>query len=355
MKEKLFSFARNTSLRQLRALGAVARTGSVTAAAEALSVTPPAVAQQLRLLEEALGGVALIERTSAGARPTEAGREVLSALARVEGALADCAAAVDALRGMEGGRVAVGVISTAKYFAPFALAAFQRAHPKVEMRVLVGNRQETIAALESFELDLAVMGRPPDSFAVECAVIGDHPHVIIAPPDHPLHHRGTIPLRDVASETFLLREMGSGTRELMRRLFAEAALAPGRAIEIGSNETIKQAVMAGMGIALLSAHTIAAEVEDGRLVVLDVEGLPMVRQWFVVRRAEKRLLPAALALWDNLVRSGEHFLPRRRLPTPLPAAPAVLPECPGEPPRARRDPPSCPAAAPRRSPAARRR
>ena len=240
-------------------------------------------------------------------RPTEAGREALAALGRIEAALADCAAAVETLRGVEGGRVAVGVTSTAKYFAPFALAAFQRAHPGVEMRLSVGNRQQVVAALERFELDVAVMGYPPDHFPVERAVLGPHPHVIIAPPGHPLARRRSIPLGALAGETFLLRENGSGTRDLMRRLFG--AEIDGPRMEIGSNETIKQAVMAGMGIALLSAHTIAAELRDGRLAVLDVAGLPALRQWFVVRRAEKRLLPAAQAMWDHLARHGAEFLP----------------------------------------------
>jgi LysR family transcriptional regulator for metE and metH len=307
MKEKLVNFPRRTSLRQLRALGAVAGTGGVTAAAAQLSLTPPAVAQQVKLLEEALGGVPLLERTPAGMRPTEAGREALAALGRIEAALADCAAAIEALQGMEGGRVAVGVTSTAKYFAPFALAAFQRAHPGVEMRLSVGNRQQVVAALEGFELDVAIMGYPPDHFPVERAVLGPHPHVIIAPPGHPLVRRRAIPPGALAGETFLLRENGSGTRDLMRRLFG--AEIDGPRMEIGSNETIKQAVMAGMGIALLSAHTIAAELRDGRLAILDVAGLPAMRQWFVVRRAEKRLLPAAQAMWDHLARHGAEFLP----------------------------------------------
>lgn len=313
MKENLVNFPRRTSLRQLRAVGALVRTGSMAAAAEALGVTPPAVAQQLRLLEDALGGVPVVERTPGGARPTDAGQEVIAALGRVEAALADCAAAIEALRGMEGGRVAVGVISTAKYFAPFALAAFQRAYPRVALRVLVGNRQEMLAALEGFELDVAITGNPPENFAVERAVIGDHPHVIIAPPDHPLARRHDVTLAEVATEKFLLREPGSGTRDLMRRLFGDA-LEAGPRMEIGSNETIKQAVMAGMGVALLSAHTVAAEVADGRLRVLDVVGLPVIRQWFVVRRSEKRLLPAAAALWDHLARDGAAFLPRMAAP-----------------------------------------
>src|SRR3954447_20534466 len=304
MKENLVNFPRRTSLRQLRALGAITSTKSLSAAAQLLSVTPPAVTQQLHLLEEVLGGVPLYERSADGARPTEAGREVLIALERVESALRDCATAIDALRGMDGGRVSVGVISTAKYFAPFALAAFQRANPKVEMRVWVGNRAEVISALEKFEFDLCIMGYPPEAFPVERAVIGDHPHVIIAAPDHRLAARQGIMLPELAGERFLLREPGSGTRALMLGLFAGQEVPEGRRMEIGSNETIKQAVMAGMGLALLSAHTIAAEVADGRLKVLDVDGLPVVRQWFVVRRAERRLLPAARALWDHLAWNG---------------------------------------------------
>lgn len=308
MGVKLVDFARRTSLRQLRAFGALARSGSVTGAADLLAVTPPAAAQQLRLLEEALG-VPLWEKTANGARPTDAGQEVLTALGRIEAALQDCAAAIEALRGVEGGSVAVGVISTAKYFAPFALAAFQRAYPKVQMRILVGNRRQTMSALENFETDFAITGRPPADFAIEQAVIGDNPHVIIAPPDHRLRDHRRMSLRAVAEETFLLREEGSGTRELMGRAFAEAGLPLPRRIEIGSNETIKQAVMAGMGVALLSSHTIAAEVKDRRLITLDVAGFPIVRQWFVVRRREKRLLPAAMALWDHLVAAGARFLP----------------------------------------------
>jgi LysR family transcriptional regulator for metE and metH len=170
-----------------------------------------------------------------------------------------------------------------------------------------------IAALNRFELDMAVMGYPPEHFPVERAVIGSHPHVIIAPPDHPMARRRAIPLEEIAREPFLLREPGSGTRTLLLGLFGDNGLTSGPRTEIGSNETIKQAVMAGMGVALLSAHTIAAELSDGRLVTLDVEGLPVVRQWFVVRRAERRLLPAAQALWDHLKYAGGGFLPKPRI------------------------------------------
>ncbi len=316
MKENLVNFPRRTSLRQLRALGAVTSARSLSAAAQLLSVTPPAVAQQLQLLEDALGGVPLYERTATGMRPTEAGREVLTALERIEGALTDCAGAIEGLRGMGGGRVSVGVISTAQYFAPFALAAFQRTNPMVEMKILVGNRSDMISGLEKFNLDVTVMGYPPEQFPIERAIIGDHPHVIIAAPDHWLVKRRRIPLADIARETFLMREAGSGTRALTLGLFSAVNLPSGPRMEIGSNETIKHAVMAGMGVALLSAHTIAAEIADGRLTILDVEGLPIIRQWFAVRRTERRLLPAAQALWEHLRQAGAQFLPRTSLPKP---------------------------------------
>ena len=322
MKEKLQGFPRRTSLRQLRAFGAYVRAGSVSAAAETLGLTPPAVSQQLKLLEEALGGVPLTVRERDGVRPTEAGEEVLLALGRIEAALAECADAVAAIAGVDRGTVAVGVVSTAKYWAPFALAAFQRHHPGVELKVRVGNRAQIVKALAAFELDLAIMGYPPEDQPLERASIGAHPHVIVAPPDHPLVGRPSLPVAVLAHERFLLREPGSGTHAILRRLLESAGIAvagdaillPGAA-EIGSNESIKQAVMAGMGIALLSAHTVASEVQDGRLALLDVEGLPIVRTWYVVRRSDRRALPAAQALWQHIVREGPAFLPR--LPEPL--------------------------------------
>jgi LysR family transcriptional regulator for metE and metH len=193
------------------------------------------------------------------------------------------------------------VISTAKYFAPFALAAFQRAHPKTELRVMIGNRQQTVAALEAFDLDMAVMGYPPEHFPVGRAVIGDHPHVVVAPPGHPLAGRRALALGEVARERFLLREPGSGTRDLMRRLFDAEALSAGPRMEIGSNETIKQAVMAGMGMSFLSLRTVRNELAAGHLALVDIVGLPVVRQWYVTHLSAKRLSPAADALKHFLV------------------------------------------------------
>lgn len=295
------------TLRQLRALEAVVRDGTLAAAAETLAVTPPAVSLQLHQLEDLLGAP-LLERTQGGARPTAAGQEVLAACQRIQLALADCAEALVALRSADTGRVAVGVISTAKYFAPRALAAFRRAHPRIELKILVGNRQDTIAALEGFDLDFAVMGRPPEHFSVEQAVIGDHPHVIIAPPDHPLVGRPGLSLHELSAETFLLRETGSGTRLLVQRLFAGAGLEPTVGMEIGSNETIKQAVMAGMGIALISQHTIGLELGLGMMTTLSVEGFPLMRSWFVAHRRNMPLLPVHARLRAFLLENGQAII-----------------------------------------------
>ncbi|MFZ5608741.1 MAG: LysR substrate-binding domain-containing protein [Pseudomonadota bacterium] len=304
---------RHVTLKQLRALAGVLRCGTLSEAARQLRVTPPAVSLQLRLLEESVG-LPLIDRTGDGPRPTQAGKEILLAIDRIETALGECRDALEALKSLDGGRVAVGVVSTAKYFAPRALAAFAKSHPRMDIRLSIGNRQETIAALESYRLDIAIMGRAPEGIAVADAVIGPHPHIIIGPPDHPLTKRRRLALEDLASETFLLREMGSGTRMLMERLFASHGLKPKIGMEIGSNETIKQAVMAGLGVALISAHTVAAEIEDHRLSPFDVLGLPLMRKWFVVRRADKRMLPAAQALWDFLHDNGARYLPTLDLP-----------------------------------------
>lgn len=301
---------RDITIKQLRLLIAAARGKSFAAAAEACHLTPPAVTMQMRQLETA-AGLPLFDRHGRSFGLTAAGKELLASAERIDAVLADCAAGLAALESLASGRVTVGVVSTAKYFAPQMLAAFARVHPGIEIELVIGNREDTIAAFHSGRLDVAVMGRPPEDVEVESALIGNHPQVIIAPPDHPLAKRQAIPPREIADEKLLMREAGSGTRALAERFLAAHGIKPRIGMEISSNETIKQAVMAGLGIAFISAHTIAAEVEHGRLVVLDVVGLPEIRQWFVVRPAAKRLMPAARALRDFLVAEGRRFLPAR--------------------------------------------
>lgn len=317
---------RHVTLKQLRLVAAAARGGSFAAAAEACNVTAPAVTMQMQLLEAEIG-LPLFERHGRTLALTDAGREILASAQVIESAIEDCAAGLAKLKAVKSGRVTVGVVSTAKYFAPQMLAAFGRQHPGIELELVVGNREETMADFVAGRFDVAVTGRPPEGIEVESALIGDHPHVLIAAVDHPLARRRAIDPARIADEIVLVREAGSGTRQLTERFLARSGIKPKIGMEIGSNETIKQAVMAGLGIAFISAHTIAAEIEDGRLVVLDVVGLPEMRQWFVVRPAARRLMPAAASLRDFLVSEGQTFLPRMPKPktakTPKAPKPAV--------------------------------
>jgi len=300
--------AKAVTLKQLRAVAAIAKNGKIVAAAKELGVTAPAVALQLKQLEDHVG-LPLFDRSSLGLRPTDAGLCVMEIEGRVAATLGECDERLRELKGLGRGRVSLALVSTSKYFAPYALAAFARENPGIEFELIVGNRGETIAALTRFKADIAIMGRPPTEVRLHSQAIGAHPHVIIAPPTHACVGRPRMALQALMREPFLLRERGSGTRILADRLFAATELEPRVGMECGSNETIKQAVMAGLGIALISAHTIAAEVAGGRLAVLSVRGLPIVRKWYVLRMKTKQLLPAGQALWDFLVRDAAHFLP----------------------------------------------
>jgi DNA-binding transcriptional LysR family regulator len=299
---------RNVTLKHFRVLAAVTKMGSMAGAARRLNVTPPAITVQIQQLEQAVG-LPLVERIGDKTKPTEAGEIILRTAHRIEALLAECGGEIAQLKGIEGGEVSVGVVSTAKYFAPKALSAFRQRHPGVDVRLAVGNRQETIRALRDLELDMAVMGRPPENIDVESVSLGVHPHIIVAPAGHPL--TGVkLTIADLAKETFFVREAGSGTRLLMERLFEQADFDPIVGMEIGSNETIKQAVIAGLGVAFISAHTVAIEIADGRLVMLDVAGLPMMREWFAVRIREKAVMPAGQAMWSFLSTEGHKFLPQ---------------------------------------------
>ncbi|KJC42483.1 LysR family transcriptional regulator [Bradyrhizobium sp. LTSP885] len=304
-------FSRDLTIRQLRALSAVHEAGSVTSAANRLNLTQPAVTLQLRNLQ-ALAGLPLIQRTGDGMALTDAGAHVLALVERIEAALKDCEQSLDLIAGRSGGRVSMGAVSTAKYFVPFAIAAFSRRFPKIEVMLRIGNREEIRDALRGYDLDIAVMGAPPADVEVEMRPLGRHPHYIVAAADHRLARRRHVEISDLAGETFITREQGSGTRMLMEQFFQRVGLTPKIGMAMDSNETIKQAVMAGLGIAFISQHTVFHELEDGRLVVLKVKGLPIVRQWHAIRRADKVLLPPAQAMLDFLGKEGWRYLPNTR-------------------------------------------
>lgn len=305
---------RNLSLKQLHAVAAIARLGTMTRAAQELNVTPAALTARIKGLEDEIG-LLLFDRTHAGLKPTDAGRELLWAIDSIGTVLETCTERLRTLRGGQGGRVSLGVVSTAKYFAPRIVGGFARAHPGVEIDLVVGNRGATVEALRDYRVDLALMGRPPRDFPIAAESFGPHPLVVIAAPDHRFAGRRGLTRTELAEEPFLVREYGSGTRTVFEEFMTGLLIRRARiGIDSGSNETIKQTVMAGLGVALISGHTVASEVADGRLVLLDVEGLPIRRDWFSVRRADKVLSPAGQAFWDFLVGEGAAWLPA--LPDP---------------------------------------
>ncbi|MCW2314594.1 transcriptional regulator, LysR family [Rhodoblastus acidophilus] len=300
---------RKATLRQIRYLAAVLRTGSVTAAAAEQHVTPPAITGQIKALEE-LAGVALVERSGDRFRATQAGQEVATALAQIEGALTNCDHALDRMRYADQGCVSLGIVSPVQYFAPKALADFQRLQPGVKLRIQIGNRETILAALLRCDLDLAITGSMPPECPVIAEEIGDHPMVMIACPGHELAARSGLSFADLAGETFLVREPRSGTRGWFERLTSRVpALAQRREIMLPYNETIKQSVMAGLGVAFISAHAIVAELAARRLAVLDVLGTPVMRKWYVAHHARKRLQPATAALRRFWLAHGCEYLP----------------------------------------------
>ena len=298
---------KNVTLRQLKIFEAVARHLSFSRAAEELHLTQPAVSMQVQALEE-LAGLPLTEQAGKKVRLTAAGEEVARQARRIAEQLREAGEALAALKGVESGRLKIGVVSTAKYFAPALLAEFRRRHSGVEMELTVNNRGTIVRHLAENGIDLAIMGTPPNEFETVATIFAEHPLVFIAAPDHPLAGKRRIDPPRLAEETLLIRESGSGTRSALERYLDEHHVKPAASMELGSNETIKQAVMAGLGISFLSEHTIGLERSVGRLITLDVIGTPVKRQWRLVYRTDKRLMPAATAFVRFMDSEGSRLI-----------------------------------------------
>jgi len=295
------------SLRQLRVFEAAASHRSFSRAAELLHLTQPGVSMHIKELEKN-AGLPLFERIGKKLCVTEAGQELLARAREILRSVKAADEALDGLRGLKRGRINLAVVSTAKYFAPRLLASFRRDYPQLEIRLAASNRESVIAQLAGNEVDLAIMGRAPQSLDMVSVAFADNPHVVIAAPDHPLAVRRRSPAAQLTRETFIVREPGSGTRLAMQQFFAQARASINVGMEMASNETIKQAVMAGMGLSFISKHTIGLELRTGRIAVLDVRGLPMIRQWNVAHLTDKRLSPMALAFKSFVIEHGGRLL-----------------------------------------------
>jgi LysR family transcriptional regulator, low CO2-responsive transcriptional regulator len=285
---------KNATFRQLKTFEAVSRLLSYTRAAEELHLSQPAISMQIAQIEEH-AGMPLFEQVGKKTGLTHAGEKVRLYALGMLSQLRDCEDMLAALRGATAGHLDLAVVSTAKYFAPQLLSTFSKPYPGVTVKLSVNNREQVIQQLLENRVDLAIMGRPPRGMEVIESPIARHPHGIIAPPDHPLATRKRISLSQLAGENFLIRERGSGTRTSMEKVFAAEGVKVASSMEMASNETIKQGVMAGLGLAYLSLHTVGLELSTAKLVRLNVVRTPVIREWYVIQRKGKILSPIAEA------------------------------------------------------------
>ncbi len=294
---------RHTTLRQLQVFEAIVRLGSFTRAAEELFLTQPTVSMQIKKLTDAVG-MPLFEHIGRGVRPTEAGRELYEASRRMLETLANLEMKVADLHGMKRGRLRLGVITTAKYFSPEILGEFSRLYPGIEVSLKVTNRERIIERMLAGEDDLYITGEISTNVPeVEAQRFAPNPLVVIASRNHPLTREKNIPLSRLLEEPFIMRESGSGIREAVLRAFEAQGLRPRVRMEIGSNEAIKHAVVGGLGISVLSLHTLTLEGTEGPVAILDVEGFPILRQWFLVYPRGKELSVVARTFRDFAMQS----------------------------------------------------
>jgi LysR family transcriptional regulator, low CO2-responsive transcriptional regulator len=285
---------KNITLRQLRAFAAVAQRANFARAAHDLHLTPPAVTMQIKELEREVG-LPLFDREAKQIQLTLTGEYLLTYARRVLAELKNAHDMVAQLKRLEGGEVVVGMVSSAQHFLPALLAEFRADHRDVMLRLRVGNRDQLAAWMRDNELDLAVMGRPPREMATRAEPFAVNPLVLVTARDHPFTRMEQVAAQRISLETLLLRESGSGTRAALEEYLREHHLHLGVTMELPSNETIKQAVIAGLGVSLVSQHSLGLELQHGLLAVPEVEGLPMLRRWYLVKNHAKTLSPAAEA------------------------------------------------------------
>lgn len=288
---------KHATLRQLKVFEAVARNLSFTRAAEELHTTQPTVSIQLKQLTDIVG-LPLLEQVGKRVFLTDAGRELLAVCHETFEGLDRFEMLVSDMKGMKAGKLRLAAVTTAKYFVPRLLGSFYGRYPGIEVSLKITNRERLLQRLSNNEDDLYILGQPPEHIEVCAEPFLENPLVVLAPSDHPLVKKKNIPSQRLAEEPFLAREPGSGTRLAAERFFKEKGLALKVRMELGSNEAIKQAVAGGLGIAVLSAHTLALERSSGELSILDVAGFPIRREWYAAYPADKRLTVVASTFLD---------------------------------------------------------
>ncbi|MGA8864833.1 MAG: LysR family transcriptional regulator [Gallionella sp.] len=298
------------TLRQLQVFESAATHLNFSHTAKQLYLSQPAVSMQIKQLEENIG-LPLFEQMGKKLFLTEAGRELFQYSRNITQQLAEMESVFDEMKGLGHGKLTLSVVNTANYFTPQLLARFCQQHPDINVILQVANRDAVLKQLADNSTDLAILGQPPDGLDITAESFLDNPLVVIAAPGHPLAKLKRVKFARLAEETFLSREQGSGTRSAMERVFEQHHIQPHISMEMETNEAIKQAVQAGMGLGILSLHSIELELETGRLAMLNVEHFPLPRLWFVAHRSNKRLTSAALAFKNFLLLEAKTIIAAR--------------------------------------------
>ncbi len=290
---------RHTTFRQLEIFEAIARLGSFTRASEELFLTQPTVSMQIKKLSEAVG-VPLYEQFGKRIRLTPDGRELAQAAREIFGILNRYTMSVAERRGLQQGQLHLTAITTASYFAPRLLGEFAKRHPGIDVSLRVTNKEQVLARMADNLDDLYFVGQPPEDIDVVATPIMDNPIIVLAAPDHPLAGKKKIRLDRIAQEPWLMREKGSGTRNAIERTFGAHDINIHPRLELGSNEAVKQAILAGLGISALSRHALALN-QPGQFAELAVEGFPILRHWYAVYPAGRQLSVVARAFLDYML------------------------------------------------------
>jgi LysR family transcriptional regulator, low CO2-responsive transcriptional regulator len=299
----------NATLHQLKVFEAVARHSSFTRAAEELFLTQPTVSMQVKQLSKTVG-MPLFEQIGKRLYLTPAGKELYSTCQEVFDRLSQFEIAIADLKGLKQGTLRIAVVTTAKYVIPRILGPFCQRYPGIDISLTVTNHQYIFDSLSVNRDDLYIISQLPDDSEAQAHSFMENPLVVLAPGNHPLAHEKNIPLERLAEEPFIMREPGSGTRKAVQKLFDDHGISMRVKLDLGSNEAIKQAIAGGLGVSVLSKHTLALEGLSSQLSILDVEGFPIHRQWYVVYPSGKQLSAIAQAFFDYLLNEGKEVAER---------------------------------------------
>ncbi len=297
----------NLTFRQLKVFEAVARNLNFTNAAKELHLSQPAVSMQIKQLEEQID-TPLIEKLGKKLYLTEVGLVMQDYARNTMQQLVDLEETIDQMKSMTRGHLKLAVASTANHFVIRLIARFAKVYPKISISLDVTNRSSLLELLEKNECDFVIMGSPPDGHSLQSAPFLENPLVVVANPYHYLADKEPVSLEELSKEEFVVREQGSGTRSAAKRFFTEHELTFKTKMDMSNNRAIKHAVEEGLGLAIVSVHTLEVELKAKTLKVLNVEGFPIFRSWYVVQREGKRLSPIAKVFNDYIMQEADHLI-----------------------------------------------